>query len=150
MNPCAYFCKKYVNFQKVFRLFTPQFRYVWTSPHAKNDHWIRAHIFVKIRYLPKSTSMVYPSISTRMNFSGRKNWSVNPCASFCKNTLFLKKYFDCLPLGFDSYDLLRTLKMISESVRIFLQKTVFSKTYFDCLPLNSDTYELLRTLKMIS
>ena len=44
-----------------------------------------------------------------------------PCTrSFCKNTLFPKKYFDCLPLEFDSYELLRTLKMISESVRIFL------------------------------
>ena len=33
---------------------------------------------------------------------------------------YVKKYVDWLPLKFDSYELLRTLKMISESVRIFL------------------------------
>ena len=37
---------------------------------------------------------------------------------------FSKKYFGCLPLKFDTYEFLRTLKMISESVRIFLQKYV--------------------------
>ena len=73
-----------------------------------------------------------------------------PCIpSFWKYVIF-EKYFDCLPLEIDSYELLRTLNMISESVRIVLQKYVIFKTYFDCLPFEFDSYELLRTLKMIS
>ena len=41
------FLQKYVIFKKVFRLFTPRFRYVWTSSHAKNDQWFSAHLFAK-------------------------------------------------------------------------------------------------------
>ena len=53
-----------------------------------------------------------------------------------QNTLFSKKYFDRLPLEFDSYELLQTLKMISESVRILLQKkkTLFFKKYLIVYP----------------
>ena len=47
MNRCASFCKKYVIFQKVFRLFTPQIRHVWISFNSQNDQWSDAHLFVK-------------------------------------------------------------------------------------------------------
>ena len=40
-----------------------------------------------IHYFTKNISIVYPSNSTRMNFSARTEWSVNPCASFCKKWL---------------------------------------------------------------
>ena len=143
---------RYVIFKKKNRLLTPRIRLVWTSPDANNDQWFRAQLFVnKNTLFSKTISIVYPSDSTSMNFSGRYKWSVNPCASFCKIRYFSKSISIVYPLEFDSYELLRTLKMISESVRIFLYKIRdFSKTYFDCLPLDFDSYELLRTLKMIS
>ena len=56
-----------------------------------------------------------------MNFSARAKWTVNPHAPFCANRLFCKKYFDCLPLEFNSHELFRTRRIISESAHSCVQ-----------------------------
>ena len=55
--------------------------YVWM------DGWMDG----SLRCFATKKSTVYPSNSTRTNLAARANWSVDACASFCKNMLLCKK-----------------------------------------------------------
>ena len=73
MLPCTlYVCKNTLFLKSIWTVY-PRIRLVWTSPDAKNDQWIRAHLFVKIRYFSKVFRLFTPRVRLVWTSLGAKH-----------------------------------------------------------------------------